>query len=60
MISRTAGYTSPHGRVLGFYNGGTDDHDGTSDAFCNWDRAVLTAARIIRVEAGSGCPFTPA
>ena len=30
--------------------------DATSGAFCDWDRTVLAAARIIKADAGSDCP----
>jgi hypothetical protein len=56
MISRAAGYTSPQGCVLGFHEGSPDEIDGVSGAFCDWDRTVLAAARIVRADAGSGCP----
>jgi Zn-dependent protease len=56
MISQAAGYTNPQGCVLGFHEGSSDEIDGISGAFCEWDRTVLAAARIIRTQAGSGCP----
>ena len=56
MISRSAGYTNPKGCVLAFHNGNTAEIDATSSAFCNWDRAVLVAARIVRTDAGADCP----
>jgi hypothetical protein len=55
MITRAAGYTNQQGCVLGFHEGSPHEIDGISNTFCEWDRAVLAAARIIRTEAGSGC-----
>jgi hypothetical protein len=56
MILRGAGYTNAQGCVLGFHDGKPADIDATSGAFCEWDRTVLVAARIIRADAGSNCP----
>jgi hypothetical protein len=56
MILRGAGYTNSQGCVLGFHEGSPEDIDATSGAFCDWDRTVLAAARIIRADAGSDCP----
>ena len=56
MILRGAGYTNPQGCVLGFHDGRPADIDTTSGGFCDWDRTVLVAARIIRAVAGSDCP----
>jgi hypothetical protein len=56
MILRGAGYTNSQGCVLGFHDGKPADIDATSGAFCEWDRTVLVAARIIRADAGSNCP----
>jgi hypothetical protein len=56
MILRGAGYTNSQGCVLGFHDGRPADIDATSGAFCDWDRTVLVAARIIRADTGSNCP----
>jgi len=55
MISRTAGYTNPQGCILGIHIGSPQEFDQVSGAFCDWDRSVLVAARIIKANARSAC-----